>query len=117
LQCLCLGKITEDFYSKKLVEYRTEQTNIQIKQKQLQGVDEDYYTTGFYLLKLANKDPAIFKSSEPEVKRQLINLVGQNPTINDETLCATYRNPFSMFAKGASSHNWLLLFSFEHFHQ
>ena len=101
------GSITEDFYNKKLLEYRTEQTNIQTKQNNLQEVDKDYYSTGIYLLKLANKAPAIFKSSEPEVKRQLIKLILQNPTINDVTLCATYRNPFSMFAKGASRHNWL----------
>jgi hypothetical protein len=99
--------ITEDFYNKKLVEYRTEQTNIQIKQKELRGVDEDYYTTGLYLLKIANKAPAIFKSSEAEVKRQLIKLVLQNPTINDVTPSATYRKPFSIFAEGSSRHTWL----------
>jgi hypothetical protein len=100
-------RITEDFYNKKLVEYRTEQTNIQIKQKELQEVDKDYYSKGIYLLKLANKAPAIFKSSEPEVQRQLIKLVLQNPTINGVTLCADYRKPFGIFAEGSSRHTWL----------
>jgi hypothetical protein len=101
------GWITEDFYNKKLVGYRAEQTNIQIKQKELQEVDKDYYSKGIYLLNLANKAPAIFKSSEPEVKRQLIKVVLQNPTINGVNLCADYRKPFSIFAEGSSRHNWL----------
>jgi hypothetical protein len=63
-------------------------------------VDKDYYSTGIYLLKLANKAPAIFKSSEPDVKRQLIKLILQNPAINDATLNATIRKPFSLWAKG-----------------
>jgi len=62
-------------------------------------VDKNYYTTGMYLLKLANKASAIFKSSEPDVKRQLIKLILQNPVINDATLNATIRKPFSLWAK------------------
>ena len=62
---------------------------------------------GIYLLKLANKAPTIFKSSEPEVKRQLIKLILQNPIVNGTTLNATIRKPFSLWAKGPSRTNWL----------
>jgi DNA invertase Pin-like site-specific DNA recombinase len=101
------GSITEDSYNKLLLKYRAEQSNIQTRLKNLQEVDKDYYLTGIYLLKLANKAPTIFKSSEPEVKRQLIKLVVQNPTINDATLNATIRKPFSLWAKGLPRSNWL----------
>ncbi|MFH0941166.1 MAG: hypothetical protein V1840_04860, partial [Candidatus Omnitrophota bacterium] len=101
------GSITEDDYNKRLLKYRAEQTNIQTRLKNLQEVDKDYYSTGIYLLKLANKAPAIFKSSEPDVKRQLVKLILQNPTINDATLTATIRKPFSIFAKGLSRSTWL----------
>jgi len=101
------GSITEDFYNKKLLEYRAEQTNIQTRLNNLQNADSEYYTTGMFLLKLANKASDIFKRSEPDIKRQLIKIVLQNPVINDATLTATIRNPFSVFAEGASCHNWL----------
>ena len=101
------GSITEDFYKKKLLEYRAEQTNIQSKLKNLQEADSNYYTTAIYLLNLSNKIPALFKSSEPSIKRQIIKLVLQNPTINDVTLDATIRRPFSLWAKGPSRHKWL----------
>jgi len=92
-----------------LLKYRAEQTNIQARLKNLQEVDKNYYSTGIYLLKLANKAPAIFKSSEPDVKTQLIKLVLQNCVVKGKTLYATYKSPFSIFAKGASCHNWLPL--------
>jgi hypothetical protein len=101
--------ITEDTYNKLLLKFRAEQTNIQTKLKNLQEVDKNYYSTGMYLLKLANKASAIFKSSEPDVKRQLIKLILQNPTINDLTLNATIRKPFSLWAKGLSRQDWLPL--------
>jgi len=89
------------------MEYRTEQTNIQTKLKTLQKADTDYYTTEIYLLNLANKASGLFKSSKPDIKRQIIKLVLQNCVINDVTLYATYRNPFNLFAEGASRQKWL----------
>jgi DNA invertase Pin-like site-specific DNA recombinase len=101
------GSITEDFYNKKLIEYRAEQSNIQTKLKNLQETDSNYYTTAVYLLNLANKAPALFKSSKPDIKRQIIKLVLQNCVVNDVTLCATYKSPFNLFAEGASCQSWL----------
>jgi len=99
--------ITEDFYNKKLIGYRAEQTNIQTKLKNLQKADTDYYTTATCLLNLANKAPNLFKRSEPDIKRQVIKLVLQNCTVNNVSLYATYRSPFDIFAKGASRSKWL----------
>jgi len=100
------GKITEDFYKKKEQEYRREQSNITLKMNNLQKADVQYYITANYLLQVARKAPEIFKSSKPEVKRQLFKLVLSNPTINDGTLCATYRKPFNLIAEGLSRSKW-----------
>ena len=72
----------------------------------LQEADEQYYFTASYLLQMARRAPEIFKSSKPDIKRQLFKLVLSNPTINDGTLCATIRKPFSYFAEGLSRSNW-----------
>jgi len=61
-------------------------------------------------VELANKAPHIFESSEPDKKRQLIKLVLQNPVINDTTLTATIRSPFSRWAERASRHKWLPMY-------
>ena len=59
------------------------------------------------LVKVANKAPALFKGSEPTVKRQILKLLLQNCQVNGATLCPTYRSPFGAFAKGASHQKWL----------
>ena len=67
--------------------YRKEQEKIQLRLQTLQGADEDYYLSVSYLFKVASKAPSFFKSSEPEVKRQIVKLVLQNCSVNDATLC------------------------------
>jgi site-specific DNA recombinase len=100
------GTITNEFYRKKEQEYRREQSNITLKLNNLQKADVQYYITANYLLEVARRAPEIFKSSKPEVKRQLIKLVLSNPVVNDGTLCATIRKPFSYFAEGLSRSIW-----------
>ena len=100
------GEISDEFYKKKVQEYRREQNNIKVKMDNLQEADEQYYFTASYLLQMARRAPEIFKSSKPDIKRQLFKLVLSNPTINDGTLCATIRKPFSYFAEGLSRSNW-----------
>ncbi|OGW90904.1 MAG: hypothetical protein A3D28_06410 [Omnitrophica bacterium RIFCSPHIGHO2_02_FULL_63_14] len=73
----------------------------------MQGADEDYYLSVSYLLRVANKAPDLFKSSESQVKRQILKLLLQNCQVNDVTLCPTYRSPFHVFVKGASRQKWL----------
>ena len=90
-----MGRITEDEYHKRIQRYRIEQKGIKEKLNNLHTADENYYTTTNYLLTLAKRIPQVFESSKPEVKRQLINLVLSNPTLNDVTICATIRKPFS----------------------
>ena len=101
------GRITESFYNKKREEYRKAQEKIQLRLQTLQGADEDYYLSVSYLLRVASKAPSLFKSSEPEVKRQIVKLLLQNCSVNDATLCPQYRSPFHVFVKGASRQEWL----------
>ena len=100
------GEISEEFYKKKVQEYRREQNNIKVKMDNLHEADQQYYLTANLLLQLARRASEIFKSSKPDIKRQLFKLVLSNPTINDGTLCATIRKPFSYFAEGLSRSNW-----------
>ncbi|MBF0332007.1 MAG: recombinase zinc beta ribbon domain-containing protein [Candidatus Omnitrophica bacterium] len=100
------GRITEDEYNKRFTRYRIEQKVVQDKLKKLHTADEDYYTTANYILNLSKRIPQLFEGSKPETKSRLINLVLSNPTINDATVCATIRKPFSRWAKGSSCTKW-----------
>ena len=99
--------ITESFYNKKREEYREKQKLIAERLANLQEADEEYYLTAMYILKLANRAPEVFESSEPEAKRQILKILLQNCLVKDATLIPTTRSPFSLLAKGASRQEWL----------
>lgn len=101
------GRITESFYNKKREEFRERQEKIQLRLSTLQSADEEYYLSVSYLLKVANKAPGLFKSSEVTVKRQILKLLLQNCQVNDASLCVAYRSPFDLFAKATSRTKWL----------
>ena len=100
------GCITEDEYNKRLQRYRIEQKGLKDKLNNLHTADEDYYSTANYLLNLSKRIPQLFESSKPETKRRLINLVLSNPSLDDATIYATIRKPFSRWAKGSSCSIW-----------
>ena len=100
------GSITDHQYQERLTRFRIEQKSVQEKLKNLHTADEDYYTTVNFILNLCRRIPQLFESSKPEIKRRLINLVLLNPTLNDTTVNATIRKPFSFWAKGSSCPIW-----------
>ncbi len=101
------GSITESFYNKKREEFRERQEKIQLRLGTLQSADEEYYLSVSYLLKVANKAPGLFRSSEVTVKRQILKLLLQNCQVDDVSLCVAYRSPFDLFAKATSRTEWL----------
>jgi hypothetical protein len=42
-------------------------------------------------------------------KAKMLKLVASNYTLNDVSICPTYRKPFDIIAKGLSHLNWLPL--------
>ena len=101
------GRITQDDYDKRFSKYRIEQKIIKDKLDNLQIADEKFYLTAEYILKLAQKASQLFKSSEPKLKQQILNVVLQNCSIKDVSVCYQYRKPFDNFAKGSVSPKWL----------
>ena len=100
------GVITEEEFEARSTRYRIEQKSIEHKIKNLRGTDENYFRAANYILNLANKAPQIFKSSDIEIKRQLIKLVCRNPVLNDATVSTAIRKPFNEFVKGPSCPVW-----------
>jgi DNA invertase Pin-like site-specific DNA recombinase len=68
--------------------------------------DDGFKDSLLLLLDLSNQAADLFKHSTPELKRRLLNSVFSNLTLDEETLCYSYKIPFSAFADTAKTGEW-----------
>ena len=62
------------------------------------------------VVSVARRAKTIFdNSSEPARKRQFLNYILQNPTVNGKKLCFSIASPFNLVLELANSPNWLPL--------
>ena len=116
-----LGKMIDDAYIDKLggnislEQYESVVNKLKTKQSELNELmqdhneaDRQFLITSSYLFELANKSEELFMNSEVEQKRQLINFVLSNLTLDGKKLVWEYKKPFDMMALCTKSSNWLL---------
>lgn len=101
------GSITNDFFEEKRNEYRAKQKTLEAKMSNMREADETYYINAKYILNLASRAKDLFKSSEPEQKRLLINTALQNLSLDDENLHYDWVKPFDTIAESVDSSDWL----------
>ena len=99
------GSITTDIYDKKLHEYKERQQELLDEMQQHNVADESYYITVNTVLNLAQKAYEIFESSELQEKRQLLNFLLQNCTLDGKTLHYELKKPFDLIAVSAQQAN------------
>lgn len=75
--------------------------------KRLTEVDEQYYVTVAYLLEIASRGSELFKAAEPNEKRELIGLLGQNLLLDGTMVQITLYKPFDTLASCLDSSIWL----------
>lgn len=88
--------ITKDEYDKKRQEYADKEQLLNIEMEEHTKANYDYQTTVATVLNIARRAKEIFESSETFEKRQFINYLIQNPTVNEKTLSFTLRSPFNL---------------------
>ncbi len=98
--------ITKDIYEAKLKQYDSELQIIEDKLKRVDEVDKDFYLTAEYILQLAQHSSELFKRSEYEERRLLINTILLNATWNGVNLCYDYKEPFNLLAEMNESTVW-----------
>ena len=101
------GRITQDMYDKFYEESRRDQNIYKQKLDNLQLADEEYYLTASYLLELASKAYELFKSSELDEKRELIQMALQNLYMKGEKVEYDVQKPFNKILEYASRSKWL----------
>ncbi|MBP9715452.1 MAG: recombinase family protein [Candidatus Pacebacteria bacterium] len=100
--------ITKDVYDKKHQEYQDQIQTLEIEMSEHSKADYNYQTTVATVISVARKAKTIFdNSSEPARKRQFLNYILQNPTVNGKKLYFTIASPFNLVLELASSPNWL----------
>ncbi len=102
-----VGRITPDEYDKMLDEMKNEQADILSKINDYDEYDRKYYMTASRLLELISRAQLIFESSEVMEKRQLLNYLLQNFSLEGEKLHYDLKKPYSMIASFIKRQAWL----------
>ena len=90
------GVIDDELYQQKFKEMKARQQEIVAKMQRHVKADETFYITANAVLSLASRAKELFESSEVDEKRQLLNFVFQNLSLDGKKLVHTLREPFSM---------------------
>ena len=87
--------------------WRASQKAYQRKLDRLTKADEEYYVTVAYLLEIAARGKELFMEAEPQEKRELIGLVGQNLLLDGKNVQITLYKPFDSLASCKDQLLWL----------
>ena len=102
--------ITKDIYDKKHQELQDQIQTLEIEMSEHSKANYEYQNTVATVISVARRAKTIFdNSSEPARKRQFLNYLLQNPTINEEKLYFTIASPFNLVLELADCPNWLRL--------
>jgi len=100
------GLISTEDYLARNSEYQDKLDFYQAQLLSLEGADNEYYSTANAILSIAHEAEDLFKSSEVEEKRKLINLVLQNLKIDGLNLVYEYARPFNILAQSVNCNEW-----------
>lgn len=92
------GFIEPDFFERKSREWRQTQKRLADQITEYQEAAHDYVQDGIRLLELSKKAYFLYKQQDSIEKRKLLNFVCSNSIWKDQTLTATFRQPFDLLA-------------------
>jgi site-specific DNA recombinase len=101
------GKIPEDFWERKMSDWRAEEQQIQIA---MNGIKEQSTTDRLLdvkrILELANKAYFLYVTRKPAEQAELLRKVLLNCSIDGVSLTPTYRKPFDIIFERAKREEW-----------
>ena len=100
------GIITEGFWKEKSQEYERRIASLATVIKQNGSSTYPYYENAIRILELSNHLKYLYVRENPQGKGKILKTIASNYTLNNATLCPTYRKPFSMIAKGLQCLQW-----------
>jgi DNA invertase Pin-like site-specific DNA recombinase len=97
------GSITEEMFNQKLKALKERQSQLNDDLKTYTQADEAYYLTANRVMSVAKRAADILARSEPEGKRQFLNLLFQNLVLDGKKLDFELKTPFDAVLQVASS--------------
>ena len=94
-------------YDKKIKEYKSQQDDLLQQMKEHSKGDENYFLTAAWILDICKRATDIFKSSEPNEKRQFLNFLLQNSRLKGKDPMFTLKPVFAGIVSAHKSSNWL----------
>jgi hypothetical protein len=106
MELLMDGAVTREEYDVRRVQYREKQIEIANELAANRNGDDGFKDAMLLLLDLCSHAPELFAGSNVEEKRSLLNFVFENLSLDDETLCFSYRIPFGHYAEMQKEGKW-----------
>ena len=100
------GKIPEDFWQRKMIEWKAEEQKIKIAVAGLQTRNHDRIGDAKRILELANKAYFLYLTRKPAEQARLLRKVLLNCAIDATSLYPTYRKPFDIIFGRAKREEW-----------
>lgn len=101
------GKIPEDFWERKMADWRMEEQQVQMA---LQGLRQaeigDRALSAQKIFELANKAHFLYISRDAAEKAKLLRMVFSNCCVDAVNVTPTYRRPFEAIFKRAQREEW-----------
>ena len=100
------GRIPEDFWERKMSEWRPEEQRIQSALKALQDPGPDRILSAKRILELANKAYSLYVRQKPDEQVKLLRMVLLNCSIDGLSIYPVYRKPFDSIVQRARNEEW-----------
>ena len=101
------GTIPEDFWTRKMAEWREQETELLLRLKSAQdSTVTERRLTAQRCLELANKAHFLYERQSVTEQAELLRMVVSNCTIDAVSLRIDYRKPFDMIFRRAKTEEW-----------
>jgi site-specific DNA recombinase len=100
------GKIPEDFWERKMSEWRAEEQQIEIALMEPNDSYADRVLSARRILELANKAYFLYVKQPPTEKAKLLKMVLSNCAIDAVSIYPTYRKPFDLIFQRTKTEEW-----------
>ena len=101
-----IANCSTEMYDKKLKEYKAKQADLLQQMQDHSKADEEHHLTASKLLDICKRAESIFESSEPLEKRQFLNFILQNSTLNRNKPVFTLKPVFAGIVQAHETQKW-----------
>jgi site-specific DNA recombinase len=100
------GKISEELWTRKAIEWQTEEQRILLALQGLQQSQPHRVLNGIKILELANKAHFLYLKQNSTERAKLLRIVLSNCAVDAVNVYPTYRKPFDVIFQRAKKEEW-----------